>query len=1074
MEVDPPPGLLKYPPDASSKVFSLADPQTVTAGGLIVAASSPDPPNPEFPEPSEGLLREEVSKEAAEKKAAAAKCLLDYVPRVFRRKALRPLQQIPKEERIESPAQLTSSLDCSKITFVKLEFDPPLGSGDADSALSKKIRHTLHACTNLEVLIVRRAGISQLSWIKAPRLRVLDLAGNQVKSVSQCEAVAQIAQNIESLNLIDNPVSDRTEFFSRIIGSLPDLELLNEQPIAPAMRAGCIAALGSIPGGPGLYRWDLSLCSVPQVKEMARAGAPFRPELLTKLVLSGQELTEFHVGQLTKLEYLDLSKNHLTELRGAGLERCSRLVSLNLSDNLLHYRESLDVLACLPSLLKLWLTGNKLDSNYPHWAIFACRNLKGSNRHVGLVELDGMQVTIDAKMQAQKSCGDATETTPEELGKLRWKLSIITVFGHAQIRNFSYMQSLRVARLAGLGLSYADLSLFSGKLEVLDLSGNNLGPGLDGLEKLTGLKVLNVAENPKIKLKPIMEILSKGAHRHLISVCFAVDKTPEHKRKTIRSSYRNKVFRQLIPCCPRLEMLDGRYISVGERVEALIAAKVSTPEVEKYRFNLAVVLSSKAQLPQTFVAADIEALAASPEVRKAQSLTRFMRSAGLQAEFCNLAPFELLEELDLSSNQIVDPRLMGLQLLKNLHALDLSDNKINLNHKEVADFIDGMPALIAVSLVGNPCMMSGEDRSLVLHCLKSMRQPTARPSLRVLNTEITIDERMAVCTSGNPAADEGLELSIRYAYCLLFRAPTEKRFWQNIQILDFRNCSLSVLDLGGFTSLRVLLLRGNRIHSMNSLQGLVDLRALHTLDVRDNELTDLDQVGSAVSALPNLQTVGLAGNKFTVQPYREKFIRMIQPLWKNLRYPLGNIDGQELSVLEICNAATAVEPKAIVPNKALFRFRIALMRKCPPQSFENISELRLENCGLTAINFYDFGRITRLSLAFNDLKSSAIGEGGIEQLTELRALDLSYNLIKNRKPIKKILSKLEYLEAFWVSPNPGFPPESLAMRRKLVSYRVKCKPQMPPLRLLDGKPVSDLDPRPIVPVYIAKANKASK
>lgn len=84
----------------------------------------------------------------------------------------------------------------------------------------------------------------------------------------------------------------------------------------------------------------------------------WHPSQLVMLVISKQNLTYFNVGTLVNLEYLDLSRNSLKEIRGMGLEKCQALQHLNLKQNLIYKRESLKVLGFLPCLQYLMLKGN--------------------------------------------------------------------------------------------------------------------------------------------------------------------------------------------------------------------------------------------------------------------------------------------------------------------------------------------------------------------------------------------------------------------------------------------------------------------------------------------------------------------------------------------------------------------------------------------------------------------------------------------------------------------------------------------------------------------------------------------
>ncbi len=131
----------------------------------------------------------------------------------------------------------------------------------------------------------------------------------------------------------------------------------------------------------GPIQWDLSFVATPEVNGFApsflhmkpsfrllrlplcyhcdhAAMKTWQPSQLVMLTLPRQNLTYFNVGGLVNLEYLDLSRNAIREIRGMGLEKCHALQHLNLKQNLIAKRENLKVLGFLPCLQYLMLKGN--------------------------------------------------------------------------------------------------------------------------------------------------------------------------------------------------------------------------------------------------------------------------------------------------------------------------------------------------------------------------------------------------------------------------------------------------------------------------------------------------------------------------------------------------------------------------------------------------------------------------------------------------------------------------------------------------------------------------------------------
>jgi Leucine-rich repeat (LRR) protein len=59
--------------------------------------------------------------------------------------------------------------------------------------------------------------------------------------------------------------------------------------------------------------------------------------------LSNCKLSSFHVGTLTELKELDLSRNLISELLGTGIEQLQNLVKVNVSHNKIVKKQNLRV-----------------------------------------------------------------------------------------------------------------------------------------------------------------------------------------------------------------------------------------------------------------------------------------------------------------------------------------------------------------------------------------------------------------------------------------------------------------------------------------------------------------------------------------------------------------------------------------------------------------------------------------------------------------------------------------------------------------------------------------------------------
>ena len=89
----------------------------------------------------------------------------------------------------------------------------------------------------------------------------------------------------------------------------------------------------------------------------------WQPEGIRLLVLRKTGITAFHVGVFKNLAQLDLSDNAISDVVGTGIEQCSKLQTVCLSDNKIVKRDNLSHFKYVPSLTALQLDGNR-DGNY--------------------------------------------------------------------------------------------------------------------------------------------------------------------------------------------------------------------------------------------------------------------------------------------------------------------------------------------------------------------------------------------------------------------------------------------------------------------------------------------------------------------------------------------------------------------------------------------------------------------------------------------------------------------------------------------------------------------------------------
>jgi hypothetical protein len=146
---------------------------------------------------------------------------------------------------------------------------------------------------------------------------------------------------------------------------------------------------------------------------------------------------------------------------------------------------------------------------------------------------------------------------------------------------------------------------------------------------------------------------------------------------------------------------------------------------------------------------------------------RRMNNRGLS--LCDFRPFVNLEELNLANNKITDITNMGLDELKRLRVLDISNNLISTGLKELAFYLEKMKALECVAVRGNPVLKTEADRKKLIGFMDSMKEVSC--GLQVIDTVVSIDERIEAWKAVGGHPDEA-EL-LRYKAIMFQRLPRD-------------------------------------------------------------------------------------------------------------------------------------------------------------------------------------------------------------------------------------------------------------------------------------------------------------
>ncbi|KAJ5080249.1 leucine rich repeat protein [Anaeramoeba ignava] len=532
-----------------------------------------------------------------------------FTPHIFGKK-LSPLRlpsQIPKDEQLLNPKHLKKAKrsHTALISFTGLNLNKKTFPIFISQISSFKF---------VEVLILIGCKLSTVAGIELPRLRICDLRNNLIKTKKGLQTFFRTSPNIEILDLKGNPICEDPNFRSITIAQLPRLSLLNGQEVGIDEKIDAIKkyAPKNIQKKIGDIKWDLVICSIPEIRTMPG----WYPQNIVNLVLPNQGISSFHVGTFVSLQLLDLSGNEIVTLQGTGLEQCDKLLSLSMQNNKIGDLSNavLSVLPFCPSLQHVNLSQN-LIKDYRSQVIYACRNLRGTNRQPGLSTIDDKGVTSEEYIQSLYQAGAMNQL---EIEKTKWMLLEFQQFGHFQLRGIDkFTKYIKAISFPSSNLGYSSVNKFN-QIEVLVLQNNNLTE-VKGIRKLKKLRWLDLSKNPNLNiiktlqsLKEITtleiaafasdistDIVSDGLKPKILKTTFS--QSNQNEKTSLSASntqYRGRVLSSLVPNNTKLTTIDTYAITVIERADAYLTQGMDSKMVEKYRFYLAVTLNATKDLKQ--------------------------------------------------------------------------------------------------------------------------------------------------------------------------------------------------------------------------------------------------------------------------------------------------------------------------------------------------------------------------------------------------------------------------------------------------------------------------------------------
>ena len=895
-----------------------------------------------------------------------------------------------------------STLTLTDPTEIGMRTDVVVGiflSGSSLTQMTKMWSH-IQKYTSLSSLVVKGCGISKLDSIDIPTLRLLNLADNQISREVALVKFLKPLQGLRELDLRGNPVKDMAAVADKATGILARLEVINGADIELESRVKCVETLRK--NGRALapnVRWDWTITALPGIMDRPL----WDPLNIRKLILPNTNLTVFHVRPFRNLEALDLSCNSISTLTDSGLAYCEALRVCDFRQNAITKRDQLMAVQFNLELRMLNLSGNEVTKvkDYRSYVISATRACSGDGRTTGLLVLDGVDVTLEERCASfAQHAPPQTKAADHDL--LRWRLTAISYFGRAELA--LHPEEARFCILPDKKLAIAELQTLE-NLRVLDLSRNALS-SLVGISKLTHLISVDLSDNPKLNLTSILPQFSGSS---LQQVVFQETDDKRHARgDPLKPVYRNQILQALLMANPHLNYIDEILVTPTERIETYAHTGASAADVELYRFRLGCALQSM-KLPRLLHPSFLDP---ARKVYARESVTNLSNMNGFGLSTADFSPFNALQVLNLRDNKIADFESLNLHKLKRLKKLDLSDNLIQAKLHVIGFFLDDMKSLRVLALAGNPCMRTADDRAKLIACMESMKLET--PYLRRLDQDpITIRERMQVLSSEGVMTREAAD-ELRIRSIAVNRLPLNLDC-ELVTQLDFSDTGLRAIGLSKYCNLQVLLLRGNSIRTIQSVQGIASLSKLEVLDLRDNELSNFSEIALAVEhSWVQLQALGLSGNKLPKE-YRQQLLTILKylPMRKS---PFVSMDDTEITPDELFAAAQRAGTLKTVKNLQQFRFDLAFIRRVPDTTV--VSELDLSKAGLELLNLDGFPQLRKLSLAHNSLSNKFLVASQVATLTALYWLDLRFNKIRNLESLATCLAPLTNLVDLSFVGNP--------------------------------------------------------
>jgi len=314
------------------------------------------------------------------------------------------------------------------------------------------------------------------------------------------------------------------------------------------------------------------------------------------------------------------------------------------------------------------------------------------------------------------------------------------------------------------------------------------------------------------------------------------------------------------------------------------------------------------------------------ELRPEQVTELDFSSSELQLIDIDLCEYPNLRKLSLANNLIKSVEGANLSVLTELHALDLSGNKLK-SIEPVVTLVNQLSKLEMIFLDKNPFWPSENDAAMRITFIGGITQlDHLGASLAYLNGyEIKVSERCSALYQNKVFNEEGIE---RFRLDLLWEKIHPEETMESLslnghEIHSIRDLPSRLLKLA---NLRHLDLSNNRISSLSELRNVLDnCIRLSLLDIRANVIdATLQELLSTIrSLLPGLTKLFIEGalrGKETNKPkeYASYVFEQIPSLVlvDNLPHPRREFDKEGRRFKSVFDLFDNAQPSGSIPSTA--------------------------------------------------------------------------------------------------------------------------------------------------------------